>query len=112
MKQVDKVHVVIGIKEAHFSPRQRSQDLEYLKSTLQIQTGEAQRILRRFETEYQSSRDFKAKVKMSYEQLGRYVAKGVFVAQRDYWVWPDVIEIEKPPIKDKIIDITEGCKSL
>lgn len=103
----DKVHVVIGIKSAERNRFGTNQDVDVLQDTLGITYHQSAKIVGDIENKKFGGSDYKTCVRMSYEQLGRYVAMRAELELKTYWLWPDVKEVERPtPKKEHIFDIS------
>ena len=107
MREKDKVHVTIGIKAGDRNRLGSQAAAELLTDTLGIRHQHAQKIIRDIEAKKFGGSDYKTCVRMSYEQLGRYVAMRAELDLKTFWLWPDVKEIERPmPKKEHIFDIS------
>ena len=104
----DKVHVTIGIKRGYFKETNKLEDITYIRTVLKINHEQSEAIYWKIRNQSELSQDYKVKIKMSYEQLGRYTANRRLLEKRAYWLWPDVLAIEVPtPKTPKILDISE-----
>tara|TARA_R110000851_G_scaffold275824_1_gene428544 strand:- start:9072 stop:9404 length:333 start_codon:yes stop_codon:yes gene_type:complete len=107
MTTKDKVHVIIGIKTSGRNHMGTNEATQLLRETLGIDHSQVYKIMCDIESRKFGGSDYKTGVRMSYEQLGRYVAMRAELDLKTFWLWPNVIEVERPvPKKAHIFDIS------
>tara|TARA_R110000803_G_scaffold210440_2_gene282241 strand:- start:14809 stop:15144 length:336 start_codon:yes stop_codon:yes gene_type:complete len=104
----DKVHVTIGISRKNKDRYVKHNRVVQLEEILGISNSVARQLSDKIAAnEAHSGSDFRAMIKLSYEQLGRYVAWRAENHEKDHWLWPEVVEVERPvPKKAHIFDIS------
>tara|TARA_R110000824_G_scaffold191128_1_gene372703 strand:+ start:180 stop:518 length:339 start_codon:yes stop_codon:yes gene_type:complete len=112
MKQLDKVHVVIGIKQRERNRNSTKDNAIWIATVLNISDHDARRVMHDIENRKNGGTDYSVSVRMTYRQLGRYVAMRQEDQLIGHWLWPKVTKIERPtPKLEHIYDITKGQNS-
>lgn len=108
MTTKDKVHVTIGTSNKNKGRYAQLERLAILAETLGINHAAARDIANKITAnDYGHGMDRRVLLKLSYEQLGRYVAMRAETDDKDYWLWPEVVEVERPsPPTKTILDIS------
>tara|TARA_R110000796_G_scaffold252500_1_gene387180 strand:+ start:24208 stop:24540 length:333 start_codon:yes stop_codon:yes gene_type:complete len=103
----DKVHVTIGISRKNKDRYNQHEVIQKLARTLGASNSAAHIAKGISQNTYGHGSDFRVLLKLSYEQLGRYVAMRAETNEKDFWLWPEVIEVERPaPPIETILDIS------